>query len=170
VPQLVEEQEPGICRQELRDADGRGVGTMRRPEGVVHVQLASLREVAGEAWVVLRLARREARVLEDGHPVIGQELAQARPHGLHRVLHAVLVGLRPAEVGADAHLVRTPLEQQLERGQRSADPRVVGDPAALERDVQVRPDEDDLAADVRILDRAGQAHSTRPTRSTRRQL
>ena len=45
--------------------------------------------------------------------------------------------LRPAEVRADRDLLRVVLEQVLERRQRGADARVVGDAAVLERHVQV---------------------------------
>ena len=84
---------------------------------------------------------------------------------------------------ADAHLVGALLEQELQRGQRGADARVVGDAAVLERHVQVRADEHALARDVGVADRARQriacpyastaAGSVAPifaTRSTRRQL
>ena len=50
------------------------------------------------------------------------------------------------------------LEQQLERRQRGLDPRVVGDAAVLERDVQVGAEEDALARDVRFPNGARQPH------------
>ena len=70
-----------------------------------------------------------------------------------------ILALRPAEVRADADRRGAALEQQLERRQRRADARVVGDGAVLERDVQVGADEDDLPRDVGVTDRARQPHS-----------
>ena len=66
--------------------------------------------------------------------------------------------LRPAEVGADADALDSSLEQQLERRQCGADAGVVGDLPVLERDVEVGADEDGLAVDVGVANRARQAH------------
>ena len=129
---------------------------MRRAERVVDVEVAAVGELAGEALVVLRLARVEARVLEHRHAVVAEELGDALAHRRHRVLGAVLLGLRPAEVRADAHLARAAVEQQPQRRQRGLDAGVVGDAAVLERDVQVGPDEDDLPVDVGVANRARQ--------------
>ena len=154
-------------------------------ERVVDVEVAAVGELAGVALVVLRLARVEARVLEHVDPVVREQLAQARRDRRHRVLRPVLLGLRAAEVRADADLRRAALEQQLQRRQRRADARVVGDRAVLQRDVEVGADQHGLARDVGVADGARHAHfvvllyaataagSVLPifaTRSTRRQL
>src|SRR5205823_12877242 len=78
--------------------------------------------------------------------------------GRHRVLPAVLLRLRPAEVRADAQLGDPALEQQLEGRQRGTDARVVGDAAVLERDVQVGADQDCPPRDVGLADRARHPH------------
>ena len=117
---------------------------MRRAEGVVDEEVAALGELARELRVVLRLAGVEARVLEHLDPLVRQERAQPPPDRLDP--RRRILALRPAEVRADADAGRAPLEQQLERRQRRADARVVGDLPVLERDVQVGADEDGLAA------------------------
>ena len=111
--ELVEQQQPGVGGQEVGDGLRRGVRAMRRAERVVDVEVAAVGELAREALVVGRLARVEARVLEHVDALVGQELAQPRRDRRHRVLRAVLLGLRPAEVRADAHLGRAVLEQEL---------------------------------------------------------
>jgi hypothetical protein len=116
--------------------------------------------------------------------LVGQQLAEAGRHRLDRILRAVIFRLRAAEMRADAHLGGAALEQQLERGQGGADARVVGDPAVLERHVQVGAHEHLLPRDVGAADGSRQAHrdrgyavtgagSVRPifaTRSSSRQL
>jgi hypothetical protein len=59
---------------------------------------------------------------------------------------------------ADRDLRRSALEQQLERRQRGADTSVVGDPAVLERDVEVGTDEHVLAAHVCVPDGTRDPH------------
>ena len=58
-------QEAGVGRQELRDADGRGVGPMGRPERVVDVDVGVRGELRREFRVVLLLLGVEAEVLEE---------------------------------------------------------------------------------------------------------
>ena len=62
VAQLLLEQQAGVGRKQMRDRLGRRVRTMRGAEGVVHVQVAAVRELAAGVLVVLRLPRVEARV------------------------------------------------------------------------------------------------------------
>ena len=104
--ELGEQQQSGVGRQQVRDGLGRGVRAMRRAERVVDVEVAAVGELAREALVVRRLARVEARVLEHVDALVRQELAQPRCDRRHRVLRAVLLRLRPAEMRADAHLGR----------------------------------------------------------------
>ena len=84
--------------------------------------------------------------------------------------NARVLALRPPEVRAEDELRRVALEQELERRQRRADPRVVGDAAVLERHVEVDADEDALARDVGVPNRARHDRTTsrRCTRSTSR--
>src|SRR5207302_11302294 len=63
--QLLFQEQAGVRRKEMGDRLGRGVRAVRRPECVVDVEVAAVRKLAGEALVVLRLPRVEARVLED---------------------------------------------------------------------------------------------------------
>ena len=104
--ELGEQQQSGVGRQQVRDGLGRGVRAVRRAERVVDVEVAAVGELAREALVVLRLARVEARVLEHVDALVRQELSQPRRDRRHRVLRAVLLRLRPAEMRADAHLGR----------------------------------------------------------------
>jgi hypothetical protein len=53
-------------------------------------------------------------------------------------------------VRADHDSRRCTLDQQLDRGQRRTDPRVVGDGPVLERHVQIGAQEDALAADLSV--------------------
>ena len=101
--QLLLEQEPGVRREQVGDADGRRVRAVRRAERVVDVEVAAVGELAREPGSFARLARVEARVLEHLDALVREQLAQPRAHGLHRVTR-VLVRLRPPEVRADAHL------------------------------------------------------------------
>ena len=86
-------------------------------------------------------------------------LQEADAHRLDRVLR--VRPLRPAEVRADAHLLGAPVQQQPDRRQRRADARVVGDAAALERDVQVGANEDALPADLGVTHRPRRVHLRR---------
>ena len=164
--ELVEQQEPGVGRQEVRHALGRGVRAVRRAERVVDVEVAAVGELACVRLVVRGLTRVEARVLEHVHAIVTDERPQRFGNRGDRVL--LVLALRPPEVRADAHLGRAALEQQPKRRQRRADARVVGDPPVLERHVQIRPDEDDLAVDLCGLDGARQPQSSFETRSTSR--
>ncbi len=183
LPELLEQQESRVRREQAGDALRRGVRAVRRAEGVVHVQVAAVGELTGVPLVVLRLARVEAGVLEHAEPLVGEQLAQQRLDGGDRVPGAVLVGLRAAEVRADPHLGRAAVEQEPQGGQRGADARVVRDGAVLQRHVQVGADQDGLARDLGVADGAREPHrapyaataagSVRPifaTRSTSRQL
>ena len=157
VLELGEQEQPGVGGQQLRDADRRGMRAVRRAEGVVDEEVAALGQLTRELGIVRRLAGVEARVLEHLDPLVRQERAQPLAHRLDP--ERGILALRPAEVRADADAGRAALEQQLERRQRRPDARVVGDPPVLERDVQVGADEDGLAVDVRVADRARQPHS-----------
>ena len=155
--ELGEQQQPRVGGQQVRDGLGRGVRTMRRAEGVVDVQIAPVGKLARETLVVRCLTGVEARVLEHLDPFVGEQLGEACPNRRDRVLRAVLVGLGTAEVRADAHVRRALVEQEAQRRQRALDPRVVGNAALLERNVQVGADEHDLAGDVGLAERSAAA-------------
>src|SRR5438105_864639 len=109
-------------------------------------------ELVRVAGIVLRLAGIEAGVLEDADAFVGSELSKTgrdRPDGELRIL-----ALGAPEVRADRYLLRVELEQQLQRRQGGPDASVVGDPAILERNVQVGADEYPFTADIGIADRA----------------
>ena len=170
--ELLLHQEPGIGRAELRDPHGRGVRTVRRPERVVDVDVAVGRELLGELRVVLLLLRVEAEVLQEQDLAVAEALdrvLRAHAEGVaghrDRLAHelAEALGHRP-EPEAVADLAVRPAEvagqddpgalglQVPDRGQRRPDARVVGDPAILERDVEVDADEDALARGVEVPD------------------
>ena len=144
--QLSFEQQAGVGGQQFRDADGRGVRTVNRAERVLNEQVAVVRELARERGIVLRLARIEAGVLEHLDPIVGQQLAQPRAHGLDR--KRGIGPLRAAEVRADADARGVLLEQQLQRRQRGLDPSRVRDATVFERYVQIGAHEHALAGDV----------------------
>src|SRR5581483_7677998 len=150
------QEQAGVGRKQMRDRLGRGVRAVRGAECVVDVDVAAVRELACEARVVLRLPRVEARVLEHAYARVGQELAQ--PPLDRRHAEGVVDTLRPPEVRAHVDLRRVALEQQLEGRKRGANARVVGDVAVLERDVQVRADQNGFAGDVGFTNGTRYAH------------
>ena len=167
--QLLLEQQARVGREQMRDPLGRRVRSVRRAERVVHEQVPAGGEATRRLRVVRRLARIEARVLEYFDAIVRQKLADTCRHGRHG--ERGIGALRPAEVRADRHVSCASLEQVSKRRQRRADPRVVGDPPVLERNVQVRPHEDALARDVRVTNRARPMHfygRSLPIRSTSR--
>ena len=139
-------------------------------ECVVDVGVCIGRERGRERRVVRLLLGMESQVLE--HQDVA--LAEPRDRGRHRRAeavvgrgdgaaeqltetrrdrrHAELVNdraLRAAEVTGEDHPRATP-DQQLDGGQRRADPGVVGDDAVLERHVEVDTDEDALPRSIEV--------------------
>jgi hypothetical protein len=139
---------------------------MRRAKRVVDVEVAQLREAARQALVVRLFAAEEARVLEQDDVrvrvvrrvdrLIGvrafdeddllarQQLVEAARHGVERVF-GLRLSLRPAEVRQQDH-ARAAIEQRANRRQRGANPRVVGNRAAVEGDVEVHAHQRALSA------------------------
>ena len=162
---LALQQAAGSARQQVRHGLGGGVRAVGGAERVVDVDVGQRGVALRQLGVVLRLARLEADVLEHhdvpvGHVVEGgrqhdllpQQLGEPVGRGPERVL--LLAPLRPAEVRGEQQ-ARALLAQLLQRGQRRADPRVVGDgPVLVQGDVEVHPDEDALALDVEVVKRA----------------
>src|ERR1700704_4243653 len=96
----------------------RGSGcAVRRAEGVVHIEVATVCELPRERRIVRRLAGMKPRVLEHVEPVVRQQLEETSLDRSNRVLPAVFLRFRPTEMRADADLLRLPLEQQRERRQ-----------------------------------------------------
>ena len=93
-------EQTGVRRQELGDADSRGVGAVRRPERVVDVDVGVERERGGELRVVGLLLRVEAEVLEQQH--------LAGPEPLEGVL-----GAEPQRVAGHRHVAPQQLRQPL---------------------------------------------------------
>ena len=178
--ELVEQEQPGVRGQQMRDRLGRRVRAVRGAERVVDVEVAAVGELARVALVVLRLARVEARVLEHGDAVVGQELAQPRLDRRHRGTPRRRLFGRP----------------RCEQTRTSAAPPSssswsVGSEARMRVSSATRPsssgtlrsdaDQDDLAGDVGVANgtrqrriyaatAAGSVWPIFATRSTRRQL
>ena len=168
VVELREQQQPRVGRQQMRDRLGRAVRAVGRAERVVDVEIVAVGELARVPLVVLRLTGVEARVLEHAQPVVRDELAQAALDRSDRVLLPVLLGLRPPEVRADGDGGRTAVEQQLEGRDRGPDPGVVGDLAAVERDVEVGADENALPSTSAVSTERGSLISEAACPSDRR--
>jgi hypothetical protein len=141
---LLHEQPGHRGRRMPRDALGARVRAVRRAEGVVHVQVAEPRELARERVVVLLLAGKEARVLEQEHAAVGhapRRLLRARPPSCRRTRRCAPGAARRAArdrrseyfaSGApfgrprcDRGHLRAAVGERLDRGQRGADARVV---------------------------------------------
>jgi len=142
-------------------------------ECVVDVQVRQVSQRLGELGIVRFLVPVEAEVLEQDQ-LAGTELADRVVHaGTERVAgHAhrasqqlrqpIRDGLEPegivdlalgtAEVAGQNH-AGTALQQIADGGQAGANARVVGDPAVIQRDVQVGAQEDPLAGDVDVANR-----------------
>ena len=146
---------------------------MRRTERVVHVGVEALGELTGERVIVLFLLGMEPDVLEEddvarrqrahrllhaGPDRIGQErhgasqqLAEPLRHRRER--QGWIAPLWPPQVRHETDR-RAALEQRMDRRQRRADACVVRHLVAVERHVEVDPNEHALAARIEVLDRA----------------
>ena len=137
---------------------------MRGAERVVHVDVGERGVAARQLRVVLGLSRLVADVLEHHEVAVGHVVERRRQRHLcaEQLAEALrrraqrqprLAILRPPEMGREQQ-PRAARAQPLDRRQRRADARVVRDPAAVERDVEVDPDEDALARHVEVLQRS----------------
>ena len=131
---------------------------MRRTEGVLDEQIVAVGERLGEGGIVARFTAIEARVFEHCEGA-REQLAQADLDRFHR--EARVLACRPSEVRTDRDRGCAAALEKLERRERGADARVVGDAPVLERNVEVGPHEDTLASDVGVTDRP---HLPRPVR------
>jgi hypothetical protein len=133
---------------------------VRRAERVVYVDVRKPRQRGSQLGIVGGLAGLVADVLEHQHVAWSEvprerlhvlanysrrhrhvgagQLCQAVRHRAHRQLR--LAVLRTAEV-RDEHKLRSPIPQLLDRRQGCLHASVVSDRTALERDVEVDPDQ-----------------------------
>ena len=113
VLELGEQEQPRVRRQQVRDGLGRAVRAVRGAERVVDVEVVSVRELAREARVVLRLARVEAGVLEHASALVVETSSRSRRStGAIAYVRPVLLRLRPAEMRADADARSAAVEQE----------------------------------------------------------
>jgi hypothetical protein len=159
---------------------GRSVRAVRSREGVVDVDVAILCQLLGKTGIVLLLARVEAGVLEDEHVAVlhtldrfggfitdaivgkgdrpAELLAKGFGDRLQRLLRIAPFG--PAEMRQDDRLAA--LRRDFADGrQDTLDAGRVGDPPVLGGHVEVEAEEDPLAADVDLVERAD-LHCSRP--------
>jgi hypothetical protein len=97
------------------DSLGRGVRPVGRAESIVHEEVVALCQATRGVRVVRRLARVEARVLENLDPIVGQQLSEPHCHRSHR--EGGVLALGTAEMRAHRDVLGTALEQELERRQ-----------------------------------------------------
>ena len=170
------QQEPGVGREQLRDAVGRGVRAVRRAESVVDEEVGAVGELAPNSRVVRRLARVEARVLEHADPLVAgaARASRARDRASSRTPGPAPSAGRGA---SRRHLAR----RRAPAGSSSvgSDARIrvsSATRAVLERHVQVGAHEHVLAGDVGVangarpsaLDGGRQRRADLETRSTSR--
>ena len=163
-----------IGRQLVRDALGRGVGAVGGREGVVDIDVAELGHLLDESRIVLLLALVEAGVLEQedvavlhfGDGVGGDlpdavvregdraldDLGDRGSDGLQRIF-LVPGAFRPAEMGEQDHLAALVGDFGDRRGD-ALDARRVGHLAVLGRNVEIDPQEDALAREAGVVERA----------------
>ncbi len=178
--QLLLHREAGIGRQEMREALGRGVGAVRRREGVVDVEIAERRHLGRERRIVLLLAGVIAGVLHQDHPA-GRQRVDRRPggradavvgegdrraqqpgerpgHRLQRHLgHALALG--PVEMGEQHHFRALP-RQRPDGRQRGLQAGIVADRAVMHRHVEIDAHQRALVLDVGVGE-AAEAHQIR---------
>ena len=176
VSQLLFHQQAGRgARHVMGDPLNRRVRPVRRPERIVHVEIGERGECGRESRIVLLFLGVEAEVLEKDHAAartvdhlhgILRRRADAvvdELHGPSEQLREVTCDGRQAELRVRLSLRPTEMageddggaaiERVSNRRQRRRDPRVVGDPAVLQRNVEVDANEDALALEVEVLDR-----------------
>src|SRR5690606_6245415 len=155
-----------------RHARGGGVGAVGGAEGVVDPDVRDLRQLAGEVLVVGLFTGMEAEVLEEEDLAaleVVDDLGHALPHavvgdddlGVGKQLAQPLADREHGVLRDDSPLGTPQVRSQDDPGsavervpngrQGGADPRVVGDPTVLERNVEIHPDEDSLPRQVQLV-------------------
>ncbi len=163
-------EQAGVGRQVGRHADRRGVGTMRRAEGIVDVDVGIGRQRLRELGVVGLLLGVEAQVLEqdrlarleagDGVDGADAERVAGHAHGSAQQVRQAQRDRTQAEGVVDLALRPTEMAGQDDDGaaieevgdgrHAGPDAGVVDDLAVLERDVEIDPDEDLLAGRIEV--------------------
>ena len=171
--ELLHHQQPGRGVGDApRHADGRGVGPVRGPEGVVDVGVAGRGQGGRERGVVGLFPGVEAQVLEQ-HDAAGAGPDQRGGHGIadgvgregHREvekLRQALADRQQGESGIRSALGaaemrphdegRPALEGQPQGREGGADARIVVDDAFAERDVEVDADEESPPVELEVAD------------------
>ena len=168
---------PAALGSSSRHADRGRVRAVRGAERVVDVGVGQRRVAPGELRVVLRLAGLVADVLEH-HEIAVRHVVQRSAPACTSAPSSSPGGRRPARSDssgsrsfgrprcAASTQPRAVRAQPLDRRQRGPDARVVGDAIAVQGDIEVHPDEDALALDVEVVQRAH--YRSFWTRSTQR--
>ncbi len=179
--ELARHQLAGNRRQEMRDAFGGRMRTMRGAEGVVDVDVRECREPASERRIVRLLAgskrtfssiptspsRSEATMLWALSPTtsdasrtsVTEQAAQTR--GDSTETEAVIdSSLRTAEVRNDDD-ARSASAQRLDGGERLANAAVVDDRTVTHRHVEILAQEHPFAMDVDVV-HGRLVHATSP--------
>ncbi len=169
-----------LLREDSPAADGRRSATptvdawarWAVPKASMHEDVGQGSEPFGELGLVLLLPRFEPGVLEDNDrtgrsisdqrfdlgPVHATGLNDREPPELTESLtdrcHAErrVNPLRTAEVARNDHLSPA-LPQGFDRGEAGPNPEVIGDRALVQRNVEIRPNEDTFACDVEMIER-----------------
>ena len=157
---------------------------MRRAERVVDVDVGERGQLLAEGGVVLLLALVEAQVLEQQHVAVAQRgrlglgiLAHrvAREHdrlaeklgkaqrGRAQAERLLVTGARRTSQVAHQDDARAVADELLDRGQRGADARVIGDDAVFDRHVEVDAHQHLLASRVERIDRFDITHVHSPS-------
>ena len=171
-------QPSGACGQQPRQPLGRGMGAMRGREGVIDIGPAKRGQRGGKGRVVLFLALVKAGVFQQCHIA----RFQIRDDPLGRAADAIigkghLLPQRRLQCGQhhlQAHAVHTLALGTIEMGQQDGnaalglnildggydlfDPRGVGHPAILDRDVHVNTGQHGLPVQFHIIDRLECGH------------
>ena len=166
-------KQTGVARQQIRDADSRGMGAMSGAERVVDEEIAEPGQAGGEIGSLAsspdskrvfssRRTRRDCsrggRASASG-PATAETVATGRPSSsLSRArnwadgIRGVRLPLRPPQMRRE-HDRRASVQQVLNRGQRGANAGVVGHFAFAQGHVEIDPDQRSLTANVGLGDR-----------------
>ena len=167
-------QESDIRRQVGGNADGAGVGTVRRTECIVHEDIAIRGEPLRKRWIVALLTGVEAHVLEQKefactqttNGVVGtnaERIASRRHIDANKLCQSLRCRSKAqavnnatiwsAKVRHD-HDRCAAIEERLDRWNCGADTRVVDDLSIGERHVEVDAQQHALALHVQLANRA----------------
>ena len=159
--------------QDLGDTDRRGMGAVRRREGIIHINFAKRRHGSGQFAIVLFLARVETGVLQQQNlallqPCYGslrgaadaiagefhrkpQRGLECRHQSLQRHLRHNLA-LGPPEMRQQNRLAAR-RDNIFHRGHDFLNARVIRHPSAFQRHVDIDPNQNNLAVQIHIVER-----------------